>query len=84
MSIEKNRNLMENQVKRLKGKVNESKTPRELKKHIGKTVKDFKYDYDGDSHYLTTVFTDGTKMTITAYATYADYDSGGGVDMDID
>ena len=79
MSIEKNRNLMENQVKRLKGKVNESKAPRELKKHIGKTVKDFKYDYDGDSHYLTTVFTDGTKMTITAYATY-----GGGVDMDID
>jgi hypothetical protein len=72
MSIEKNRNLMENQVKRLKGKVNESKAPRELKKHLGKTVKDFKYDYDGDSHYLTTVFTDGTEMTITAYGEYED------------
>ena len=79
MSIEKNRLLMEQQIQRLKGKVNESKAPRELKKHLGKTVKDFKYDYDGESHYLTTVFTDGTKMTITASEDY-----GGGVDMDFE
>ena len=79
MSIEKNRKLMENQVKKLKGKVNESKAPRELKKHLGKTVKDFKYDYDGESHYLTTVFTDGTKMTVTAYGEYPD---GAGMDYD--
>jgi len=79
MSIEKNRNLMENQVKRLKGELNEGKAPRELKKHLGKTVKDFKYDYDGESHYLTTVFTDGTKMTITAYGEYPD---GAGMDFE--
>ena len=79
MSIEKNRLLMEQQIQRLKESVNESKAPRELKKHLGKTVKDFKYDYDGESHYLTTVFTDGTEMTVTAYA-YSD----GGADMDYD
>mgnify|MGYP001589999463 FL=1 len=50
MSIEKNRLLMEQQIQKLKGKVNESKAPRELKKHIGKTVKDFKYDFDGENH----------------------------------
>ena len=70
---------MENQVKRLKGELNEGKAPRELKKHLGKTVKDFKYDYDGESHYLTTVFTDGTKMTITAYGEYPD---GAGMDFE--
>ena len=40
-------------------------------------IGNFKYDYDGESHYLTTVFTDGTEMTVTAYADY-----GGGADMD--
>ena len=59
--------------------LSESKAPRELKKHLGKTVKDFKYDFDGESHYLTTVFTDGTKMTVTAYGEYPD---GAGMDYD--
>jgi len=78
MSIEKNRLLMEQQIQKLKGKVNESKAPRELKKHIGKAVKDFKYDFDGENHYLITFFTDGTKMTVTAWGDM------GGVSMDYD
>jgi|5B_taG_2_1085324.scaffolds.fasta_scaffold109439_1 small-conductance mechanosensitive channel len=84
--IDERRELMNNQIKKLNGRLNEikdqlseSKAPRELKKHIGKTVKDFKYDYDGESHYLTTVFTDGTKMTITAYGEYPD---GAGMDFE--
>ncbi len=75
LTLVKEDQLNENSI----GKVNESKAPRELKKHIGKTVKDFKYDYDGESHYLTTVFTDGTKMTITAYGEYPD---GAGMDFE--
>ena len=78
MSIEKNRKLMIEQIQKLKGKVNESKAPRELKKHIGKAVKDFKYDFDGENHYLITFFTDGTKMTVTAWGDM------GGVSMDYD
>jgi hypothetical protein len=34
MSIQKNRNLMVEQMKKLKGGLNESKAPRELKKHV--------------------------------------------------
>jgi hypothetical protein len=56
----------------LKGEINESKGPRELKKHLGKTVEDFKYDYDGSNHHLTIVFTDRTELEITAYPEYED------------
>ena len=79
MSIQKNRLLMETQIKRLKGKVNESKAPRELKKHLGKTIKDIKYNDGFDVQELTIFFTDGTKLEVSAYSPYEDTNE---VDMD--
>ena len=67
MSIKNNRNLMVEQMKKLKGGLNESKAPRELKKHLGKTVKDFKYNDGGNVQELTIFFTDGTKLEVSAY-----------------
>ena len=67
MSIQKNRLLMETQIKKLKGGLSESKVPSELKKHIGKTVKDFKYNDGGNVQELTISFTDGTKLEVSAY-----------------
>ena len=70
---------MVEQMKKLKGGLNESKAPRELKKHLGKTIKDIKYNDGFDVQELTIFFTDGTKLEVSAYSPYEDTNE---VDMD--
>ena len=43
----------------------------------GQTIKSIKEDQDGENAYLKITFTDGTKMSITAYPT-----GGGGVGLE--
>jgi len=84
--IDERRELMNNQIKKLNGRLNEikdqlseSKAPRELKKHLGKTIKDIKYNDGFDVQELTIFFTDGTKLEVSAYSPYEDSNE---VDMD--
>ena len=44
------------------GKLNEN-----ISEFIGKTIQAIKEDDDGKNAYLKIIFTDGSKMTITAY-----------------
>ena len=43
---------------------NKKRIHRNLKKHTGKTIKDFEYNDDSNEKDLTIFFTDGTKLEI--------------------